>query len=63
MPRAGRWREILNTDEQRWDGSGEAANGTRIAQPVDGEEGAELVISIPPMAGVWLRFEPEATDS
>ncbi|MDK9295741.1 1,4-alpha-glucan branching protein GlgB [Propionibacterium freudenreichii] len=63
VPRAGRWREILNTDEQRWDGSGEAANGTRIAQPVDGEEGAELVISIPPMAGVWLRFEPEATDS
>lgn len=60
VPRAGVWHEILNTNDERWDGDGSYLNGDRTATPVEDEEGAELIVTVPPMAGVWLRYDPDA---
>lgn len=60
VPKAGVWHEILNTNDERWDGDGSYLNGDRIATPVDDEDGAELIVTVPPMAGLWLRYDPDA---
>ena len=61
VPEAGSWTEILNTDQTQWDGTGAFINGTRTAAQIPGTDQAELIISVPPMAGVWMRFDPTPT--
>ncbi|SER66543.1 1,4-alpha-glucan branching enzyme [Propionibacterium cyclohexanicum] len=61
VPRAGVWREILNTNDARWDGDGDHLNGARLAVPRDDGD-AEVVVSVPPMAAVWLRYDPDADE-
>ena len=52
MPKAGTWREVLNTDDLAFGGSGV------INQPVDVAEGSDLVITlrVPPLATLWLKL-------
>ncbi|PIF03044.1 MAG: 1,4-alpha-glucan branching enzyme, partial [Propionibacterium sp.] len=64
LPKAGIWREILNTDSLAYDGSGEFGNlGQVTARSVPSAENslASATISIPPLGAVWLTYDPVAT--
>jgi 1,4-alpha-glucan branching enzyme len=60
LPHAGRWREILNTDASIYGGSGQGNGGWVQA---DGQPGhglaASACILLPPLATLYLRYEPE----
>jgi len=60
LPRAGRWREVLNSDAGVYGGSNVGNGGTvdAIAVPACGQP-ASADIVIPPLAGLMLRFEEE----
>jgi 1,4-alpha-glucan branching enzyme len=54
LPRGGRWYDVLNTDEQRWGGSGVVqpevtADGTPWQGQID-----SAVLTLPPLAVRWL---------
>ena len=64
VPKAGVWKEILNTDSPYYDGDGNFGNlGQVIAR--DGASpwgnGAGMTVVVPPMGAVWLKFDPEAS--
>ena len=59
LPRAGRWREVLNTDAHAYGGSGVGNRGAVVAEETawHGQQwSAEL--TLPPLGVVWLA--PEA---
>jgi len=58
VPRAGCWREILNTDASEYCGSG-LGNGGRVAtEPLSGHgHGQSLALTLPPLATIWLVHE------
>ncbi|MCL2490984.1 MAG: alpha amylase C-terminal domain-containing protein, partial [Propionibacteriaceae bacterium] len=47
---AGHWDEILNTDDEAFDGTGQFLNG-----PLDAPEHGQTLICVPPLGTVWLR--------
>jgi 1,4-alpha-glucan branching enzyme len=54
LPRGGRWADVLNTDDQRWGGSG-------VTQPEAHCDGTQwqgqpdsAVLTLPPLAVRWL---------
>jgi len=55
LPKAGPWREILNTDAIEFGGSGEGNLGVVRAEPV-GFQGrpASATVHLAPLSGVWL---------
>ncbi len=60
VPKAGWWEEILNSDAAEFDGSGSFGNlGGCMASPNTAGEGATLMVCVPPLATVWLRWTPE----
>jgi len=60
VPRPGVWREILNTSDTQWDGDGGYENGTLTT--FVGEDGTDqLMVRIPPLAGLWLAYDPVAS--
>jgi 1,4-alpha-glucan branching enzyme len=61
LPHAGRWREVLNTDADIYNGSGIGNYGAVEAtdQPWHGRP-ASAVMTLPPLAALW--FEPEQPD-
>ncbi|WP_425502506.1 1,4-alpha-glucan branching protein GlgB [Schumannella luteola] len=63
LPQAGRWVEVLNTDAEEFGGSGVGNFGavTAVAEPWDGKP-ASAELTIPPLAGLWLRFEPDEAE-
>jgi 1,4-alpha-glucan branching enzyme len=58
VPRAGRWREIANTDSRFYGGSDLGNDGAVVAhdQPSHGE-GQSVLLTLPPLATVMLRAE------
>jgi 1,4-alpha-glucan branching enzyme len=58
LPRAGRWRELLNTDAAIYGGSNRGNAGAIEANP-DSLHGrpASAALVLPPLAAVMLRFE------
>ncbi len=56
LPKAGRWREIINTDSVAYGGSGVGNLGSVEAAPIPwhGRE-ASATLRIPPLGAVWLR--------
>jgi 1,4-alpha-glucan branching enzyme len=61
LPAQGRWTEILNTDSEIYDGTGQFGNlGQVIATevPSHGFDYSATVV-VPPLGAVWLRFDPE----
>jgi len=61
MPRSGAWSELVNTDADCYGGSGVGNLGTVRAAPVP-QRGlpATARLTLPPLAGLWLRpTEPE----
>ncbi len=57
LPRAGRWREILNTDATLYGGGGIGNMGWVEARE-DGS-GIGAVLTLPPLATLWLEYQPE----
>ncbi|MFI8994287.1 1,4-alpha-glucan branching enzyme [Streptomyces sp. NPDC053542] len=50
------WREVLNTDEERFGGSGVANTGQLKAEPVPYHGRAVSIAAVlPPLATIWLR--------
>ncbi len=56
LPHAGRWREILNTDAAAYGGSSVGNMGAVTA--TDGEYGVGALVTLPPLATIWLEYEP-----
>jgi 1,4-alpha-glucan branching enzyme len=59
LPRAGEWRELLNTDSQYYGGSGVGSMGTVTAEPRPWhEQPYSAEVTLPPLGVVWLVPEP-----
>ena len=58
LPHAGRWREILNTDAAAYGGSSVGNMGGVTA--TDGEYGIGALVTLPPLATIWLEYEAGA---
>jgi len=60
LPAEGVWEEILNTDAELYDGTGQFGNlGQTVAGSVPAHGfPASAAITIPPLGAVWLRFSP-----
>jgi len=58
LPRAGRWREVLNTDAEIYGGSGVGNLGgvEAVAEPWHGRP-ASATIALPPLGVLWLAPE------
>jgi 1,4-alpha-glucan branching enzyme len=55
LPRGGRWREIMNTDSDRYGGSNLGNLGSVMAEPVPWHgEPYSAELTLPPLAVVWL---------
>ena len=55
LPRGGRWRELLNTDSERYGGSNIGNLGSVMAEPVPWHgESYSAELTLPPLAVVWL---------
>jgi len=59
LPRAGRWREVLNTDAADYGGSGVGNMGgvEAVPEPWHGRP-ASATITVPPLGVLWLTPEP-----
>ena len=59
LPRAGRWREVLNTDAVSYGGSGVGNLGVieAVPEPWHGKP-ASATITVPPLGVLWLTPEP-----
>jgi 1,4-alpha-glucan branching enzyme len=59
LPRAGRWREVLNTDAVIYGGSGVGNLGgiEAVPEPWHGKP-ASATITLPPLGVLWLTPEP-----
>ena len=59
LPRAGRWREVLNTDAVSYGGSGVGNLGgvEAVPEPWHGKP-ASATITLPPLGVLWLTPEP-----
>jgi 1,4-alpha-glucan branching enzyme len=56
LPRGGTWHEILNTDATRYSGTGIGNGGVVEAEPTPwNEQPFSAAVTLPPLAGVWLR--------
>ncbi len=54
LPRAGGWREVLNTDSRFYGGS-DVGNGLGVAAREQGPaHGWAAEVTLPPLATVWL---------
>jgi 1,4-alpha-glucan branching enzyme len=55
LPRAGMWREVLNTDAELYSGSGVGNMGgvEAVAQPWHGQP-FSTTLRLPPLGGLWL---------
>ncbi|MGK2910857.1 MAG: 1,4-alpha-glucan branching protein GlgB [Sphingobium sp.] len=58
MPRAGQWREILNSDAAIYGGSNMGNGGVVDAAPIAShDQPASATVTLPPLAAVLLRYE------
>jgi 1,4-alpha-glucan branching enzyme len=54
LPRAGRWREILNTDATEYGGSGKGNRGE--VQATAGDKGVSATMLLPPLSTLMFEF-------
>jgi 1,4-alpha-glucan branching enzyme len=55
LPRAGRWREVLNSDAEPYGGAGVGNLGAVEAETVPWhEQPFSAEVTLPPLAGIWL---------
>ncbi len=59
LPRAGIWREVMNTDATLYGGSGVGNMGAVRASAIPSHGyPASVLLMLPPLATVYLRFDP-----
>jgi 1,4-alpha-glucan branching enzyme len=59
VPRAGPWRELLNSDAQAYGGAGWGNLGAVEAAPLAAHgRPYSLTLTLPPLATIFLRSEP-----
>jgi len=60
LPRAGRWREVLNTDASAYGGAGQGNLGgvTATAEPHHGQP-ASASLALPALATIWFAYEAD----
>ena len=60
LPADGTWTEILNTDAEVYDGTGEFGNLGAVESHEVPSHGLEYsaVVTVPPLGAVWLRHDP-----
>ena len=62
LPGAGTWREVLNTDDVRWAGSG-VVNERIVAEQVAWQGcSRSAVVTLPPLGVIWLSSRPVSPD-
>ena len=54
MPKAGKWREVINTDATHYGGSGKGNDGAVVAREEDG--GTKATMVLPPLSTIMLEF-------
>ncbi len=55
FPRAGQWREVLNTDAAEYGGSGQGNLGAVTTEPISWHGcGDSALVTLPPLATVWF---------
>ncbi|WP_432506144.1 1,4-alpha-glucan branching protein GlgB [Kineococcus arenarius] len=55
LPQPGRWKEVLNTDAERFGGSGVVNTGTIVADgPAWNSQQQSAALRVPPLGAVWL---------
>ncbi|MGE0419587.1 MAG: 1,4-alpha-glucan branching protein GlgB [Acetobacteraceae bacterium] len=60
LPLAGTWQEVLNTDATIYGGSGIGNLGEVVAIPAPSHgQPASAVVTVPPLAAVYLQFTPD----
>jgi 1,4-alpha-glucan branching enzyme len=59
LPRAGRWREVINTDAPDYGGSGVGNLGAvqAVPEPWHGQP-ASAILTLPPLGVLWLTPDP-----
>jgi 1,4-alpha-glucan branching enzyme len=57
LPKAGAWREIMNTDAKLYGGSGRGNSGEVVARTSNG--GVAAAMTLPPLATVMLEYVPD----
>jgi 1,4-alpha-glucan branching enzyme len=57
MPKAGKWREVINTDAAHYGGSGKGNDGIVVAREEDG--GTKATMVLPPLSTIMLEFTGE----
>ncbi|GAA1847524.1 hypothetical protein GCM10009714_31810 [Microlunatus capsulatus] len=65
LPAEGVWEEILNTDSEVYDGTGQFGNLGRVVAGAVPSHGypASATVTIPPLGSVWFRFLPVAEEA
>ena len=64
LPKAGVWREILNTDSLTYDGDGNFGNFGQVIAREGGDpsgNGSGATVCLPPLGAIWLKYDAEAT--
>ena len=57
LPQGERWRETLNTDHERYGGSGTVSGAVEATAGAWHEQPFSAVVTLPPLAAVWLTPE------
>ena len=57
IPANGQWHEILNTDDQRYGGSGVTNSSLQLLKEEHRGQPFSIVMKLPPLATVWLKVE------
>ena len=64
LPRAGRWRELLNTDAAEYGGSGVGNGGGVTSEPVPWQGcGDSALVTLPPLGAIWLGWSGSVGDT
>ena len=58
LPLAGTWRDVLNTDDERWGGSGMAQPAVHAEDTPWQGQPHSAVLTLPPLAIRWLAPAP-----
>jgi 1,4-alpha-glucan branching enzyme len=58
LPGPGPWREVLNTDDVRWAGSGVVNPRVVVEDLAWQDEKRSAVVSLPPLGVIWLSGRP-----
>jgi 1,4-alpha-glucan branching enzyme len=55
LPFAGRWREVLNSDDLKYGGSGISNGEINASGPANAGQPASATLRLPPLGALWLE--------